>query len=84
MNGRVLLQRAGILFAALLLAGCASRPPYDYTNYRQHPPRSILVLPPLNQSTDIRGTYSYLSTVTYPLAEMGYYVFSRRRHGRDA
>jgi len=33
------------------------------------------VLPPLNQSTDIKGTYSYLSTVTYPLAEMGYYVF---------
>jgi hypothetical protein len=75
MNARVLIQRTGILFAALLLAGCTSRPPYDYTNYRLHPPRSILVLPPLNHSTDIRGTYSYLSTVTYPLAEMGYYVF---------
>lgn len=66
-----------ILCAATLvviLAGCATKP-YDYTNYRAHPPRSILVLPPLNESTDIHGTYSYLSTVTRPLAEMGYYVF---------
>ena len=58
----------------MLLTGCATKP-YDYTNFRAHPPRSILVLPPLNQSTDVRGTYGYLSTVTMPLAEMGYYVF---------
>jgi len=59
---------------ATLLTGCVNRP-YDYTNFHAHPPRSILVLPPLNQSTDVRGTYGYLSTVTMPLAEMGYYVF---------
>jgi len=59
---------------ATLLTGCVTRP-YDYTNFHAHPPRSILVLPPLNQSTDVRGTYGYLSTVTMPLAEMGYYVF---------
>jgi hypothetical protein len=58
----------------LLINGCAS-PPYDYTNYRAHPPRSILVLPPLNETTAVEGTYSYLSTVTQPLAERGYYVF---------
>jgi len=60
--------------AAVMLAGCATKP-FDYTNYRAHPPRSILVLPPLNQSTDVGGTYSYLSTVTRPLAELGYYVY---------
>jgi hypothetical protein len=59
----------------LTLAGCATRKPYDYTNYRAYPPRSILVLPPLNESTDIRGTYGYLSTVTKPIAELGYYVY---------
>lgn len=64
----------GILIASLGLAGCASKP-YDYTNFRAHPPRSIVVLPPLNQSTDVKGTYGYLTTVTRPLAEMGYYVF---------
>ena len=33
------------------------------------------MLPPLNNGTDVRGTYGYLSTVTRPLAELGYYVF---------
>ena len=59
MNARGLIQTTGIAFAALILAGCAAPKPYDYTNYRLHPPRS----------------YSYLSTVTFPLAELGYYVF---------
>lgn len=65
----------GVLFFALGLAGCVTTAPRDYTNYRAHFPRSILVLPPLNETTDIRGTYSYLSTVTHPVAEMGYYVY---------
>jgi hypothetical protein len=67
-----------VLAAALVgaaLSGCATTKPYDYTNYRAYPPRSILVLPPVSQSTDIRGTYGYLSTVTRPLAELGYYVY---------
>lgn len=58
----------------LVLEGCATRP-YDYTNFRAHPPRSILVLPPLNESTDVKATYGYYSTVTLPIAEMGYYVY---------
>ncbi len=57
------------------LAGCKTVTPYDYTNFRAHRPCSILVLPPLNESTAVEGTYSYLSTVTQPLAELGYYVF---------
>lgn len=65
----------GAALCGLALAGCATPQPYDYTNYRASRPRSILVLPPLNESTDIRGTYGYLSTVTRPLAELGYYVF---------
>jgi hypothetical protein len=69
---------AGIALSAALcgltLAGCAAKS-YDYTNYRAYPPRSILVLPPVNESTDIRGTYGYLSTVTRPIAELGYYIY---------
>jgi len=60
---------------AALLAGCASPPPYDYTNYRQHMPHSILVLPPLNESTAVEATYGFYSIVTQPLAELGYYVY---------
>lgn len=75
MNARC----SGMLLAGavlpLLLSGCVTAPSYDYTAYREHFPRSILVLPPLNESTDIDATYGCLSTVTMPLAEHGYYVF---------
>src|SRR5258708_21233189 len=57
------------------IGGCVTLPRYDFTNYRGPPPRSILVPPPLNGSTAVEGTYSYLSTVTEPLAELGYYVY---------
>jgi len=64
-----------LLVGSLAATGCQSVKPYDYTNFRAHPPRSILVLPPLNESTAVEGTYGYLSTVTRPVAERGYYVF---------
>jgi hypothetical protein len=64
----------GLLLSLVVLSGCVSKP-YDYTNFRAHPPRSVLVLPPINESTDTRGTYGYLSTVTRPIAEMGFYVY---------
>lgn len=64
----------GLLVAAQL-AACAAAPPVDYAPFRVHEPRSILVLPPLNQTVDVKAPYSWLSTVTMPLAEEGYYVF---------
>lgn len=73
-----LTLRRGLLPATLtlvLFAGCQTTKPYDYTNFRAHPPRSILVIPPLNESTTLGGTYSYLSTISRPIAERGYYVF---------
>ncbi len=70
------IMRTSLLAVFLLLAGCVvPQHDIDYTAYRQSKPRSILVLPPLNDSPDIRATYSFLSTVTKPLAEAGYYVF---------
>jgi hypothetical protein len=62
-----------IAMQGFLCGACATLP--DYTNFRRHRPRSILVLPPLNESITVEATYGYLSTVTLPLAEMGYYVF---------
>ncbi|MBS0421892.1 MAG: DUF799 family lipoprotein [Proteobacteria bacterium] len=67
--------RFATLMTVVILAGCQTVKPYDYSNFRAHPPRSILVLPPLNESTAIEGTYGYLTTVTRPVAERGYYVF---------
>jgi hypothetical protein len=63
------------LLLVALASACQTTKPYDYTNFRAHPPRSILVIPPLNESTTLEGTYSYLSTVSRPIAERGYYVF---------
>ncbi len=68
---RVLLF-AGIAGASL---ACTTVEPYDYTLFRAHQPRSVLVLPPLDNSMEVDATYAYLSTVTQPLAERGYYVF---------
>ena len=65
------------VFSILLLVGCASQSQtaYDYTQFKEENPLSILVLPPLNDSLDVNAGYSFLSQVTYPLAESGYYVF---------
>jgi hypothetical protein len=65
-----------LLLAAALLGGCAAqRPAVDYSEFRSARPASILVLPPVNSSPDVKATYSVLSQVTMPLAESGYYVF---------
>ncbi len=68
-------RRISLLATFLLLTGCAAHHDIDYTAFQQSKPRSILVLPPLNNTPDMRATYSFLSTVTKPLAEGGYYVF---------
>jgi hypothetical protein len=61
--------------AVLLMAGCATKKPgWDYSAYKASKPRSILVLPPVNNSPDITATYSVMSFVTKPLSEAGYYV----------
>jgi hypothetical protein len=75
LTGNGLARAVGCATAVVLAGGCVVTQPYDYTNYRLHPPRSIVVLPPLNQSTAVEATYGYLTTVTRPLAERGYYVF---------
>src|SRR5476649_2239993 len=73
---RTSLKLAACLLPALLMVGCATHQaaPYDYTAFKASKPRSILVLPPLNNSPEVNATYSVLSQVTYPLAEAGYYV----------
>lgn len=59
---------------AVMLTGCAKPTPRDYTAFKQSKPRSILVLPPVNQSPDVNAGHSLLTQVTYPLSEAGYYV----------
>ncbi|EKC2495405.1 DUF799 domain-containing protein [Salmonella enterica] len=64
------------LASLLVLSGCAGKKQLtDYSAFRESKPHSILVLPPKNQSPEVDASHSFLSTVTMPLAESGYYVF---------
>lgn len=78
MTARRLVQRTALALgaaAALLLTGCATTAkPYDYTALREAKPRTILVLPPLNQTPEVSAQAGVLSHATRPLAESGYYV----------
>lgn len=58
----------------LLSAGCAVQP-YDYTALKASNPSSILVIPPQNNTVEVNAPYIFLSTISVPLAEKGYYVF---------
>jgi hypothetical protein len=59
-----------------LQVGCANKAPvpYDYSHFKASNPRSILVLPPVNKTPDVRASHSMLAQVTLPLAESGFYV----------
>ncbi|WP_105215058.1 DUF799 domain-containing protein [Pseudoalteromonas sp. T1lg22] len=62
--------------ATLLASGCINTPQsHDYSNFRDANPYSILVLPPINNSTEVIASYSVMSQVTTPIAESGFYVF---------
>jgi len=69
-----LSQFLGSLLLIGLCVGCAPTKSVDYSAFKQSRPRSIVVLPPLNESPDVKATYGMLAQVTYPLAEAGYYV----------
>lgn len=62
--------------AAGLLAGCIVPPEKkDYTLFRSENPRSILVVPVVNNTVNVEAPDYFLSTVSFPVAERGYYIF---------
>jgi len=63
-----------LLLLGVFLSGCTPTRP-DYSLYERHFPKSILVLPPLNETASIEATNQFMHTITTPLAEQGYYVF---------
>lgn len=75
MRARSFKTLFSVASAALLLTGCAhNNAPFDYTAFKASNPGSILVLPPINHSTNIQASNSALSQVSKPLGEAGYYV----------
>lgn len=59
---------------ALLVQGCAG-PHVNLDSFYTHPPRSIVVVPVVNESTEVTANSVFATTITQPLAERGYYVF---------
>ena len=65
------------LTLSFALAGCVAAGPQakDYSDFRSENPKSILVLPALNNSGAVEAPEFFLSTVSQPFAQRGYYVF---------
>lgn len=63
-----------ILLLGAMLSGCAAQR-HDLSVFYAHRPRSIVVAPVINESTEISAPTVFMSTITAPLAERGYYVF---------
>lgn len=65
-----------IVGLSAVLGACASAPKSkDYTTFRAANPRSILVVPTLNNTVSVTAPEFFLSTVSRPFADRGYYVF---------
>ena len=72
-------NRAFLLLSMLLLLGCGSTQNYSvinqYTGTGQPIPKSVLIMPPINNSNNINAKEFLYSTLATPLIERGYYVF---------
>ena len=63
-------------FLVAFIAGCAEPQVYDYSEFLQSKPRSILIMPPQNESLEPKAAAAVLAHAVQPLCEAGYYVFS--------
>lgn len=70
---RALVLLMTLAFSAVSCVTADTQP--DYTHFKAHRPTSILVLPPINNSIEVGASQSYLSVITRPIAESGFYVF---------
>jgi len=62
--------------AVILFTGCATTASFDHLqSYHDVNPHSILVVPVVNKSVDVKASTSVLTTLPKSLGEKGYYVF---------
>ncbi len=64
----------GLLITSAACTLTPTPPRLAQTAYHRNIPRSILVLPPLNETTELNASALYLSTISAVLGERGYYV----------
>jgi hypothetical protein len=67
---------ASIVLGGVLLSACVTAPtPKNYSSFYSESPRSILVVPALNNTVSVTAPDFFVSTVSRPFAERGYYVY---------
>jgi len=67
---------AALLAVSSLTAACVSAPaPKSYAALRSEQPKSVLVVPALNSTVNVDAADYFVSTISRPVAERGYYVF---------
>ncbi|RLJ16465.1 hypothetical protein DJ030_17100 [bacterium endosymbiont of Escarpia laminata] len=68
-----------LLLLIFIISGCASTTyatkVEEFPKMYDELPRSILILPPMNESTDAEAKGYYMTTVEMPFALTGYYIF---------
>lgn len=67
-------RAGGAIVASMLLVGCATPMPKDYTAFKAADPKTILVLPPKNSSPEVSATHGMYAQIQRPIAESGFYV----------
>lgn len=74
-SSRILTTIAAIC-GGLALTACATGPtPKSYAAMRAENPRGVLVVPALNSTVNVDAADYFVSTISRPIAERGYYVF---------
>lgn len=63
------------MLLAVLLQGCVAPQHTNLDVFYARRPRSILVVPVVNESPEVTANSVFITTITRPLAERGYYVF---------
>ena len=78
MINKKLIALLALIGSIFILTGCG--PSYvtkgtEFPKMYEQAPRSILILPPMNESTDAEAKDYYMTTTEMPFALMGYYTF---------
>lgn len=67
---------AAVAVGATALTACVTAPTSkSYASLRAANPRSVLVVPALNSTVNVDAADYFVSTISRPVAERGYYVF---------
>lgn len=78
INIRLILILA-LAIGTLTFTGCVAATPITkgtrFPKMYDQQPHSLLILPPMNESTDAEAKDYYMTTVEEPFAMMGYYIF---------